>query len=158
MHRELVQRRIAELKARIPVGGVREAVIRALIYVGLPRAAVDERGFEAVRRIRQAHEDMPALPLSEFKTLVREQYFMLLIDPEAAIAALPSLLPEDMEVRRKAIAVIRQVLAARGGLSGEAEARMQRIARIFAPDGETGAAPGLAVVASAEGGALREAS
>ena len=158
MHRELVQRRIAELKVRIPVGGLREAVIRALLYVGLPRAAVDERGFEAVRRIRQAHEDMPALPLSEFKALVREQFFMLLIDPEAAIAALPSLLPEDMEARGKALAIIRQVLAARGGLSREAEARMQQIARIFAPEGEATATPGLAVVASAEGSAVREAS
>lgn len=158
LHRELVQRRIAELKARIPVGGLREAVIRALIYVGLPRAAVDERGFEAVRRVRQAHEDMPALPLSEFKALVREQYFMLLIDPEAAIAALPSLLPEDMETRGKALAVIRQVLAAPGGLSRVAEARMQQIARMFAPDGDAAAAPGLAVVAPAESGAVREAS
>ena len=72
LHKELVQRRIAELKARVAVGGLREAVIRALIYVGMPRAAVDERGFEAVRRIRRAQEDMPALPLSEFKSLVRE--------------------------------------------------------------------------------------
>ena len=158
LHRELVQRRIAELKARIPVGGLREAVIRALLYVGLPRAAVDERGFEAVRRIRQAHEDMPALPLSEFKALVREQFFMLLIDPEATIAALPSLLPEDMEARGKALAIIRQVLAARGGLNMEAEARMQQIARMFAPDGDAAAAPGLAVVAPAESSALREAS
>ena len=127
-------------------------------HVGLPRAAVDERGFEAVRRVRQAHEDMPALPLSEFKTLVREQYFMLLIDPEVAIAALPSLLPEDMETRGKALAVIRQVLAAPGGVSRVAEARMQQIARMFAPDGDAAAAPGLAVVAPAESGAVREAS
>ena len=155
LHNELVRRRIAELKARVVVGGLREAVIRALIYVGMPRAAVDERGFEAVRRIRRAQEDMPALPLSQFKSLVREQFFMLLIDPEAAVSALPALLPEDMEIRRKALAVIRQVLAARVGLSGEAEARMQRIVRIFAPDGETAAAPGLAIV---EGGSLREAS
>ena len=63
LHNELVQRRIAELRARIPVGGLREAVIRGLLYVGMPRAAVDERGFEAVRRIRHAQEDMPALPL-----------------------------------------------------------------------------------------------
>jgi hypothetical protein len=83
---------------------------------------------------------------------------MLLIDPEAAIAALPSLLPEDMEARGKALAIIRQVLAARGGLSREAEARMQQIARIFAPEGEATATPGLAVVASAEGSAVREAS
>ena len=34
LHRELLQKRIAELKSRIPVGGLREAVVRSLIYVG----------------------------------------------------------------------------------------------------------------------------
>src|SRR5262249_29832472 len=64
LHDELRQKRIAELKSRIPVGGLREAVVRALLYVGAPRASVDERGFEAVRRIRRSHGD---LPLSDFK-------------------------------------------------------------------------------------------
>ena len=48
-----MQKRIAELKSHIPVGGLREAVDRALIYVGMGRGAVDERGFEAVRRLRR---------------------------------------------------------------------------------------------------------
>ena len=69
LHHELLQKRIAELKSRIPVGGLREAIIRALLYVGTGRAAVDERGFEALRRIRRAHGDMP---LSAFKALVRD--------------------------------------------------------------------------------------
>lgn len=158
LHRQLVERRIAELKARIPIGGLREAVIRALLYIGLPRASVDERNFEAIRRIRETQDIMPALSLSEFKALVREQFFMLLIEPEAAVVALPSLLPDDLEVRGKALALIRQVLAARGGLSGDAETRMQEIARVFAPGGEAVPAPGIAIVPSGEGSALREAS
>ena len=89
---ELLQNRIAELKSRIPVGGLREAVIRALLYAGMTRAAVDERGFEVVRRIRRAHGD---IPLSAFKALVREQFNMLLLDHEAALAAIPSMLPSD---------------------------------------------------------------
>ena len=157
LYRELVDRRIAELKARIAVGGIREATIRALIYVGMGRTGVDARGFEAVRRIRREQKDLPALPLPEFKTLVRDQFFMLLIDQDAAMAALPGLLSEDMDIRRKALALIRQVLAAPGGLSGEAEARMQRIARIFAPDDEARAAPNLAVVPPPES-AVRDAS
>src|SRR5258706_5628064 len=55
LHDELLQKRIAELKSRIPAGGLREAVIRALLYIGLARGSVDERGFEAVRRIRRTH-------------------------------------------------------------------------------------------------------
>ena len=64
LHHELLRKRIAELKSRIPVGGLREASIRALLYVGMTRASVDERGFEAVRRIRQAHSDGRPCPTS----------------------------------------------------------------------------------------------
>ena len=36
-------------------GGLREALARSLLYVGVARGGVDERGFEAIRRIRSAH-------------------------------------------------------------------------------------------------------
>ena len=45
LYQQLLQKRIAELKSHIPLGGLREAVVRALIYVGLGRGSVDERGF-----------------------------------------------------------------------------------------------------------------
>ena len=45
-----------------------------------------------------------------FKALVREQYFMLLIDEEAALAAIPGLLPESIDDRRAAFATLREVL------------------------------------------------
>ena len=54
------------------------------------RLSVNERAFEMVRRIRRTHGD---LPLSAFKALVRDQFNMLLIDQEAALAAIPALLP-----------------------------------------------------------------
>jgi hypothetical protein len=128
LHQELVQKRIAELKSHMPVGGLREAVVRALLYVGMNRAGVDERGFEMVRRIRRAHGDMP---LSEFKALVREQFFLLLIDPDAAIAAIPAMLPADGEARREGFELIKQVMAARGELSSADKERLQRISRLF---------------------------
>lgn len=131
LHRELVERRIAELKSHIGKGGLREAVVRALLYVGMPRASVDERGFEMVRRIRRSQEDMPPISLQDFKALVREQFFLLLIDPDGAIAALPAMLPQDAAARAKAMAIIREVLAAAGDIDGESKARLQRIARIF---------------------------
>ena len=98
LHRELLQSRIADLKARMSVGGIREAVIRGLLYAGLSRAAVDERGFEAVRRIRREQGD---LPLSNFKALVREQFNMLLVDTDAALAAIPAMLPADAKTRQE---------------------------------------------------------
>jgi Protein of unknown function (DUF3141) len=146
LHHELLQKRIAELKSRIPVGGLREAIIRALLYVGTGRAAVDERGFEAVRRIRRDYGDMP---LSVFKALVREQFYLLLIDTEAALAALPSMLPADHDTRCKAFDLIKQVMSARGPLSDEDNKRMQRVAGAFDRDEAATTVPNLTVIASA---------
>jgi hypothetical protein len=143
MHHELLQSRIAELKARIPIGGLREALVRSLLYVGMPRAAVDERGFEAVRRIRHAHSE---LPLSAFKALVREQFHILLVDEEAALTAIPSLLPADADSRVKAIELIKQVIAARGELSAEDKERMQRVVQLFGADEKKSTTRNLAVV------------
>jgi hypothetical protein len=48
----------------------------------MDRTAVDERGFEVVRRIRKALSD---LTLSAFKATVRDQFDMPLIDTEGAL-------------------------------------------------------------------------
>jgi len=131
LHRDLVQRRIAEIKARIPVGGLREAVIRALLYAGMNRAAVDERGFEAVRRIRKAQS---GVPLADFKAILREQFYMLLIDQEGALAAIPGLLPSEKSERLEAFELVKAVLYARGEPSSQDKERLGQIARLFGVD------------------------
>jgi pimeloyl-ACP methyl ester carboxylesterase len=143
LHRELLQSRIAGLKSRIPVGGLREAVIRGILYVGMARAGVDERGFEAVRRIRRAHGD---IPLPVFKTVVREQFNMLLVDREAALAAIPSMLPPDAKTRLKAFDLIKQAMGARGEFSAEDIKRLEEVARLFGVDAGLAAAANLVVV------------
>jgi pimeloyl-ACP methyl ester carboxylesterase len=137
MYRELLERRKAELKSRISAGGLREGVVRAALYVGMGVGAVDERTFELVRRIRLAKDDAPRATLAEFKKIVREQYYMLLIDKEASLAALPGLLPADREERRKALKVLDDVLSARGPLAEEAAARHREIVDLFDVGGET---------------------
>ena len=134
LHAELVRQKVAELRADFSKGGLREAAIRALIYVGLPRAAVDERGFEVIRRLRQSQTGSSGLSLAEFKQIVRRQFLMLMIDEEAAMAALPDLLPEDSAPRRATIDTIRHILEGTGPLEGEVAERMQRVAGIFAPE------------------------
>jgi hypothetical protein len=128
LHDELLRKRIAELKAAIPTGGLRAAVIRGLLHAGMARGAIDERGFEALARIRDAHTD---LTLSAFKALVREQFNMLHIDQEASLAAIPSMLPADAETRAKAFDLIRQVLSASGALSADDNARLAQVGRLF---------------------------
>jgi hypothetical protein len=137
LHRDLLQKRVAELKALVATGGLRAAIVRSVIYVGVNRRAVDERGFELARRIREAHGD---IPVAEFKKLVREQFNILLIDQKAALEAIPSMLPPDIESREKAFQLIQQILRARGELSAEDNERMEEIARLFGLEG--GAAKG----------------
>jgi len=133
LHQELVNTRIAELKAKIPEGGLREGLVRAMLYVGMPRAAVDERGFEAIRRVR-AQYDGKTVPLADFKAMVRDQFFMLLIAPEAAVAAIPALLPKDADTRRTAFGLLREVLSARGAIVGEVADRLREAAAWFGVD------------------------
>jgi hypothetical protein len=129
-HRKLLDARIAELKAGIGSGGLRECWIRALLYVGMTRGMFDERSLEALRRMRK-EDEASRLTLSQFKTLVREQFFMLILDQDASLTAIPKMLPEDMELRRAAIAAIREVLSVVGEISGETATRLERVTRLF---------------------------
>ena len=85
----------------------------------MARGMVDERSLEALRRMRR-EDASRALTLAEFKTLVREQFFMLLLDQEAALAAIPKMLPQDVDARRTALRRHpRRAVGARGEISGE---------------------------------------
>ena len=143
LQRQLISERIAELNSRIPQGGLREALVRALIYVGAARAGVDERGMAALRRTRIAEDGKPRLTLSAFKAIVREQYFMLLIDQEAALAAIPALLPDDLDLRRKGLAALREILSSREEIAGEVARRLDRMAEIFGLEASAPPAKGL---------------
>ena len=128
----MLDKRIAELKSRIGDGGLPEAAIRALLYIGSARGMVDERSIEALRQVRRDAGQRLTLP--EFKMLVREQFFMLLLDPEGALAAIPKLLPKDAERRRATFAAMREVLSASGDIAGERASRLQRVAALFGVD------------------------
>ena len=132
-HRAMLEKRIAELKSGIGEGGLREAAIRSLLYIGSARGMVDERSIEALREVRREYSGQ-RLTLPEFKMLVREQFFMLLLDQEGALAAIPKLLPEDVNQRRAAFAAMRQVLSASGEITGERASRLQRVAALFGVD------------------------
>jgi hypothetical protein len=80
---------------------------------------------------------------------VREQFYLLLIDTEAALAALPSMLPADADTRRKAYELIKQVMIACGPLSDEDNKRMQRVAGAFGLDEAATTVPSLTVISSA---------
>jgi hypothetical protein len=131
LHQALVERRIGELRAGMSRGGLAEALARALVYVGMARNRVDERGFAAIRRLRDAHPESRHMALADFKALVREQYLMLIIDEEAALSAIPELMPEPVEARREAFAALSNVVEASGVPRDAAVDRLRRVAALF---------------------------
>ena len=118
-----IRQRIAELKARIAEGGMREAAIRSLLYIGMGGPGVDERAFNQLRQMRAKHG---GLTLEEFKRMLREQFFALVLDLDGALAAIPTMLG-DAEARTKVLAAIRTVVSATGQASGERAERLGRI-------------------------------
>jgi hypothetical protein len=136
-HCAMLEKRIAELKSRIGEGGLREAAIRSLLYIGSARGMVDERSIEALREVRRDYSGQ-RLTLPEFKMLVREQFFMLLLDQEGALAAIPKLLPENVNQRRAAFTAMREVLSASDEIAGERASRLQRVADLFGVDATEG--------------------
>jgi len=134
-----VKEAAVHLEQAIDQGGLIEAAVRALIYVRLPEGKVDERGFAALKQISAELPAAKRVGFVRFKEIVKEQYLILLLDPERAIAALPKLLPDNRRQRDEALALVRRVLAARGALPEEGRRRLERIEAMFAgPPPEVG--------------------
>ncbi len=125
-----IEQRIAELKARIAEGGAREAAIRSLVYIGMEGPGVDERAFNELRLIRRAEHG--GLTLAEFKQILREQFFSLLLDRDGALAAIPKMLPADPAVRTEMLDVIRRTVESVGTASGDRAERLAQIEKLFA--------------------------
>ena len=126
---------IAELEARMEQGGLVEAGLRAVLYVGRGRPSFgpDERAFAALEQIRARAPGGSRYSLSRLKELTREQYLLLQIDEDRALAAISKLLPADASERSKAFDIVRRIVTAAGGLPPEAARRFARIEALFAP-------------------------
>jgi hypothetical protein len=122
----LVALRVAALRARLDEGGVREAAVRILLYAGSDEPRLDVRGFRMAEQIRDQYLAGAPLPGPQRRQLVKEQFFLLLLDEPGALAALPRMLPSD-EQRTLVLEAVRRILSAAGDLS---EARRARIARV----------------------------
>ena len=64
----------AELERRFEVGGLPQAVLRALIYVRLPERSVDERGFTALQAIRAMQPVNDRMSMAELKACLRNSF------------------------------------------------------------------------------------
>lgn len=128
-HLAFVAKRVAELKSGITEGGPREAAIRALLYIRSPAGVIDERGFNLLRRLRD--EAGKGLTLSEFKRILREQFFVLLLDERRAVEAIPGMLARDPDLAKRMKGTLRRLVDAVGVRGSEAESRLAEIEDLF---------------------------
>jgi hypothetical protein len=136
--RAAIAERIGLLLATMDRGGPLEAVVRALVYIAKGQKSVDARSFEVLRRTLKEY---PNITLAHYKAVVREQWAMLTIDEQAALEALPKLLPSDPAKRRAMFEKIREIRTAAGELGGEAKRRFEEIRRLFDIEARPAAAP-----------------
>lgn len=129
-HRRFIERRKGELRARIDQGDSHHAMMRALIYVLGGAPSTDERNFQRLKATRAEVE--PNIDLASFKALVREQFFILKLDSQAALEALPTLIKGESAAQIDAhLEHIEHVLAASGPLDERCEARLATVRELF---------------------------
>jgi pimeloyl-ACP methyl ester carboxylesterase len=129
VYRAFVSKRIDELTRNIAQGGPREAAIRALLYIRIPEGVADERGFRLLERMREdAGGD---LSLAEFKTMVRDQFFTLLLDEPRAIEAIPAMIDTDPELASRMASALRKLVEVLGVESKLGKSRLAEITAMF---------------------------
>jgi hypothetical protein len=128
-YRTFVASRIAELKRNIDEGGPREAAVRAALYIRLPEGVADERGFRLLQRLQE--EAGSELSLAEFETLVRDQFFSLLLDEPRAVKAIPGMLAKDSELASRMARALGRLIEVVGVESPSGKARLREMERLF---------------------------
>lgn len=118
--------RMASYRLAIDTGDAVDAHIRALLYVLESNRQLDVRSAKALQRIIERSDSA----LDVIKKAVRKQFFALELDREAAIAALPKLVPEAAE-RSMLVDHVREVVDAGGPVGPEAQRRLNQIAALL---------------------------
>ncbi|MGO4667056.1 DUF3141 domain-containing protein [Bosea sp. 2RAB26] len=119
----------SDLTQRVGRISAKIAILRAVMYVLAARGGIDERIFAVLRRLHGKHQSLDGMTLQQFKLNVREQFFMLRFDGEAAVAAIATVL--QAEAPHISLEEFHDILTAAGPLEGEALARFERISRMF---------------------------
>jgi hypothetical protein len=126
-----IERTRAELERRIEQASPIEAALRALIYVLHPQQSFDERSFKILKEINSELPETERISLARFKEMMKEQFLILVQEPERAVAAIPMLLPAGRGERNSLLGVIRQVANSDGALPQESKRRLARVETLF---------------------------
>ncbi|NLJ29673.1 DUF3141 domain-containing protein [Desulforhabdus amnigena] len=131
LRNELERLKKLENESFIEQGDLLEAAVRMLLYQDRDIQVVDERPFRLAQQlIREAPADERPT-LAQLKQALKRQWFILLMDEERAINALPKLLP-DPDRRALALELVYRIATARTGkLEDSQQVRFRKIEEIL---------------------------
>jgi len=117
--------------AKLQTGGFNEALVRSVLYVIEADRSLGQGSAFALNAARRSQMH---LSLSEFKTQVRDQFYVLQFDRERAVQALAFMLP-TMDLREALVKQVRAIVGAVDPLSAAADVFLDRLSQILAiPD------------------------
>jgi Protein of unknown function (DUF3141) len=118
---------------KLTTGGFNEALTRAVLYVTASEQKFDQR---CALALNLARKDLMHLSLAAFKTMVRDQFFVLQLEPGRAVEALRSLVPEA-EAREELLKELQTIVGASGSLKADGRDRLARLSLVLRePEGK----------------------
>ena len=121
------EHKMAAFRERVAVGGFNEALLRALLFVASAERSLDERSAQALNEVR---DHLMAMPIADFKALVREQFYILLLEREAAVKAIATLVTDPSE-RSRLLEMTRDIALASGPLTLASRQRIESLADLL---------------------------
>jgi pimeloyl-ACP methyl ester carboxylesterase/tellurite resistance protein len=133
-----IERRMHDLLNMAHVGGLPEALTRALLYVVRAGGGFDEREFKMLKQLCDASTMLPKMSQAELKALLRQQHEILVLDEQNAMEAISKLLDNSTDAAAaEALSAIHQVIKAHGDFSAEEKRRLQKLETYFVPSHTT---------------------
>jgi len=133
LRKEVATLRRREAESQIGKGDSLDAFLRILAYVTAGRSAIEERPFNLLRKLIRENPPEKRFTLAEFKNAVRRQSYVVSLDPEGALRALPQLIP-DMKDRRRMMVLVHRVLTVSSPLDAEWLERYREVAEVLGTD------------------------
>ncbi len=130
--------------AMLETGGFDEALTRAALYVLAADRMLDQRCALALNVARQ---QLTRLSLSEFKVVVRNQFFVLQLEPKRAVDALVTLVPAA-DARQGLLKQVCLIVRAGAPVTVAEGERLTRLSQVMAMPNEKPTASGQGAAAS----------
>ena len=119
---------IERVKGRMEEGGFAEGWARIVATLMLGAGGINELELESGRKAREQHPKLRQLSINERKRLLKEQSYMVQLDPDRAIESLASLLP-TLEERREAWNMAKAIALGDGVIDAKQQVVLDRLSQ-----------------------------